>query len=195
MNFIWILPTLKSFFLTPKPVFFSFHKENNQLARVLLAKLSACNVSTSFHGELRSLWILTHLGSFAYPAQILMSKDLLHALWLGGLHKWCRPSEASECHCYFRLSACHSVIAVNAIESTFIWRPFDRGGRKHIYSFKAYAFSGRSLPIKSVLLSLGSYLGNTIGQHNPLDASCNPRTELCFIVLSLPPPCSIPPAF
>lgn len=52
-------------------------------------------------------------------------------------------------------------------------------GRKHIYSFKACVFSGRSLPIKFVLLSLGTYLGGTTwkileGSYNPQPTCCSP---------------------
>lgn len=58
------------------------------------------------------------------------------------------------------LLACHSVIAVNATESTFPWRPFDRGDENTFILSRLVYFPGRSLPIKCVLLSSESYLGN-----------------------------------
>lgn len=88
----------------------------------------------------------------------------MRAFWFRGMHKWWRPPEAKELPCDVHHSVRHHAIAVNAIESTFIWRAFVRGGENTFTLSRPVCFPGRSLPVKFVLLSLDSNLGNIFWQ-------------------------------
>lgn len=79
-------------------------------------------------------------------------------------------------------AACRSVIAANATESTFPWRPFDRGDENTFTLSRLVCFPGRGLPIRFALFSLESYLGNISGQsHN---AEPSPRILLLLPFLN-----------
>lgn len=109
-----------------------------------------------------------------------MLGDFTCAFWFRGLHKWWGPSEPDERHCYLYHSACHCAIAVNAMENTFIWRPFDRGEENTFTLSRPVYFPGSSLPIKCVLLSLDSYLGNIFWHCSSLSDFYNSRAEPWF---------------
>lgn len=111
----------------------------------------------------------------------MSSPDLLNwqkallVISLRGLHKRWRPGRSLRLTnpAAIFTSACQSVIAANAAESTFPWRPLDRGDENTFTLSMLVCFPGRGLPIRFALFSLDSYLGNISGQrHNAEPSPC-----------------------
>lgn len=144
-------------------------------------KAKTCNLSTSSYRGLRFHSTPTRLRSFPPSYPTLRCQK---ALGVPSGFKGCINDAADRCRDE-RHSTCHRAIASQCNWNTLFEGHLTEGGENTFTFSRPLCFPGRSLPVKCVLLSLDSILGNIFWQSDSLSDFCNPRP-----CLHLPQPLS-----